>query len=175
MLWAVGLMQLSAQEIKLPASLEKLSSKAEESVEVTLDSNMLKLFAKFDKDVDDAATRKLLAGLESVYVRSFQFAFEDEYKMADVDAVRAQFQAPAWSRIVGVRSKRNGGDVDVYFKDGGNGKLGGIVVISAEPTEFTFVSIVGTLQPEQLADLGGQFHIPRLDLSGRGTGRRELK
>src|SRR5579872_6115577 len=103
LLAAAGLVPLAAQDIKLPANLEKLSSKAEESVEITLDSNILRLMAKFDKD-SEAAT-KLLAGLDHIYVRSFEFAFEDEYQASDVDAVRAQLQAPAWSRIVGVRSK----------------------------------------------------------------------
>jgi hypothetical protein len=174
MVMAVGLTPLWAQEIKLPASVEKLAEKAEESVVLTLDSNMLRLLAKFDKDGGSAATRKLLAGLESVYVRSFQFAWEDEYKSADVEAVRNQFQAPAWSRIVGVRSKNSGGDVDVYLKDGGNGKLAGIVVIAAEPRELTFVSIVGSLEPEQLADLGGQFHIPKLEMTLGGARRKEI-
>lgn len=172
---AVSLTPLLAQEIKLPANVEKLAEKAEESVVVTLDSNMLRLLARFDKDVGDAGTRKLLAGLESIYVRSFKFGWEDEYKAADVEAIRNQFQAPAWSRIVGVRSKNSGGDVDVYFKDGGNGKLAGIVVIAAEPTELTFVSIVGALDPGQLADLGGQFHIPRLEMAVGGARRKELK
>lgn len=175
MVLAVSLTPVWAQEIKLPANLEKLAEKAEESVVVTLDSNMLRLLAKFDKDSDEAATKKLLAGLESVYVRSFQFAAEDEYKTADVEAVRIQFQAPTWSRIVGVRSKHSGGDVDVYFKDGGNGKLAGIVVIAAEPKELTFVSIVGSLQPEQLGDLGGQFHIPKLEMTLGSARRKELK
>lgn len=174
MVLATGLGAMWAQEIKLPPSVEKLAEKAEESVVVTLDSNMLRLFAKFDTG-SDAATRKLLAGLESVYVRSFQFAFEDEYKTADVEAVRAQFQTPGWSRIVGVRSKNSEGDVDVYFKDGGNGKLGGIVVIAAEPRELTFVSIVGAIDPSQLADLGGQFHIPKLEMALGGARRREPK
>src|ERR1039457_5248952 len=75
---AAGLAPLWAQEIKLPANVEKLAEKAEESVVVTLDSNMLRLFAKFDNNAD-AATKKVLAGLESIYVRSFQFAVEDEY------------------------------------------------------------------------------------------------
>lgn len=65
-------------------------------------------------------------------------------------------------RLVGVRSKR-GENVDVYFKDGGSGKLGGIVVIAAEPKELTVVNIVGTLDPAKLADLGGEFGIPRLE------------
>jgi hypothetical protein len=51
---------------------------------------------------------------------------------------------------VGVRSK-HGDNVDVYFKDAGNGHLGGIVVIAAEPKELTIVNIIGTLDPEKLA------------------------
>jgi hypothetical protein len=172
MVLAAGLAPLWAQEIKLPASVEALADKAEESVVVSLDSNMLRLFAKFDGSAD-SDTRKLLAGLESVNVRSFQFRLEDEYKPADVEAVRAQFQSPTWSRIVGVRSKGTEGDVDVYFKDGGNGKLAGIVVIAAQPREFTVVSIVGQIEPGQLADLGGQFHIPRLEMGLVGTRRRD--
>jgi hypothetical protein len=137
---------------------------------------MLRLLARFDRDSGDAATRRMLGGLESVYVRSFKFEWENEYQSADLDAVRAQFQAPLWSRVVGVRSKSSGeGNVDVYFKDGGNGKLAGIVVIAAEPTQLTFVSIAGSLDPSQLVDLGGQFHIPRLEMALAGSHRKEMK
>ncbi|HTS28304.1 MAG TPA: DUF4252 domain-containing protein [Bryobacteraceae bacterium] len=158
-----GLCPAGAQEIKLPPSVERLADKAEESVSVTLDSNMLRLLARFD-DGSDADTRKMLSGVQSIFVRSFQFAFDGEYQAADVAAVRTQFQAAPWARIVGVRSKGIDGDVDVFFKDGGNGKLGGIVIISAEPRELTIVSITGSIEPRQLADLGGHFHIPRLEM-----------
>jgi len=55
-------------------------------------------------------------------------------------------------------------NVDVFFKDAGNGNLGGILVIAAEPKELTIVSIVGVIDPAQLAELGGQFGIPKLDV-----------
>ncbi len=169
-----GLMPIAAQEIKLPASFEKLSSRAEEAVEVTLDKAMLKLIAKFDDGHTDSG---LLNSLDRIYVRSFQFGFEDEYDKADVEALRKQFQAPQWARIVGVRSKRFGDsdaeDVDVYFKDGGNGKLSGVAIISSSPRELTFVHVAGNLDPAQIADLGGQFHIPRLDLSMSSIGRHK--
>lgn len=163
---AAALVPLWGQEIKLPGSLDRLAEKAEESVVVTLDKSMLQLTGKFlDKDQDGLRTRNLISGLDSIYVRSFEFAGEGEYSKADVEAVRAQLQAPAWSRIVGVRSKRDRGDVDVYFKDTGNGQLGGIFVIAAEPRELTVVHIVGKLDPGKLADLGGEFGIPRLESS----------
>jgi len=156
---------LAAQEIKMPASLDKLADKAEETVDVTLDGTLLKMAGKFlsGKDGDSAATSKILANLQSITVRSYEFSREGEYDTADLDAIRAQVKGPQWSRIVGARSKKERENVDVYFKDGGNGNLGGIVVLCAEPTELTIVSVVGTIDPSQLAELGGQFGIPRFD------------
>jgi hypothetical protein len=165
MLLAASLAPLWAQEIKLPANLDKLSAKAEESIDITLDGSMLKMAARFLSDKDDpdiAKVKRVLAKLEGVYVRSYQFAEDGEYNRADVESVRSQLQAPAWGRVVGVRSRRDGGDVDVFLKVPGNGTLGGAVIIVAEPRQLTFVNVVGTIDPDDVANLGGQFHIPRL-------------
>jgi len=158
---------LCAQEIKMPASFDKLAAKAEESVDVTLDGSMLRLAGRFlsDKDSDEARAKKAISGLQSIAVRSFEFASEGEYDPADVNAVRSQLQAPAWSRIAGARSKATGEDIDVYFKIDGKGQLAGVFIIAAEPRQLTIVSITGILDPEHLADLGGQFHIPPMDLA----------
>jgi len=163
---AAAILPACAQEIKMPVNLDALADKADEAVTVTMDKSMLQFAGKFlnDRDGDEADVRRLIAGLEGIYVRSFQFRNEGEYSGADVEAVRSQLQSPAWGRLVGVRSK-HGENVDVFFKDGGNAKLGGIVVIAAEPRELTIVNIVGTLDPARLADLGGEFGIPRLERS----------
>lgn len=168
---------LCAQEFKMPPNLDRLSANAENSVEVTLDGSMLRLASRFlsDHDHDQAKAKKLMAGLEAVYVRSFEFAADGGYDRADVEAVRAQFQAPAWSRIVGVTSKRGGDDVAVYLKTGGNGQIAGIAVVAAEPRELTVVNIVGTLDPEKVVDLSGRLHIPKLALSARYMERTEPK
>ena len=160
---AAAMLPAWAQEIKMPANLDALADKADDAVTVTIDKSMLQFASKFmDRDGDEADVRKLIAGLDSIYVRSFEFRHEGEYSMADVDAVRNQFQSPTWGRMVGVRSK-HGENVDVYFKDGGNGQLGGVVVIAAEPKELTVVNIIGNLDPAKLADLGGEFGIPRFE------------
>jgi hypothetical protein len=164
-LLAAALSPVWAQEMKLPSNLEHLAATAQESVTVTMDKAMLRLADRFLSDKDDEAkAKKMMAGLDGVSVWSFEFEREGEYNPADVDAVRAQLQAPAWSRIVGVTSQ-SGENVDVYFKTAANGQLGGVVVIAAEPRELTIVSVTGTLDPSQLADLGGQFHIPKLHMS----------
>jgi hypothetical protein len=176
-LLAAAAMPLWAQEIKLPANLEKLAAKADQTVDVTLDGSMLKLAGRFisGQGEDAAKTRKALSGLESITVRSFEFSSEGQYEMADVDAVRAQLKGPQWSRIVGVTSKREGDNADVYFKDAGNGNLGGIVVLCAEPRSLTIVNIAGNLDPSQLADLGGQFGIPKLDMAISVHGKKDAK
>jgi len=178
-LLAAVLMPLAAQEIKMPAALDnKLAAQANETVEVTLDGTLLKLAGRFlsGKDDDESATRKILAGLESITVRSYEFSHDGDYDEADLDAIRAQVKGPKWSRIVGVRSKKDGDNVDVYFKDGGNGNLGGIVVLCSERRELTIVSVVGTIDPTHLASLGGQFGIPKLDIEIGSIGwRREGK
>ncbi|MGO4882690.1 MAG: DUF4252 domain-containing protein [Bryobacteraceae bacterium] len=163
---AAVLLPACAQEIKLPVSVEALADKADEAVSVTMDKSMLQLAAKFlnSKHGDEADVRQLIGGLDAIYVRSFEFSHEGEYSMADVEAVRSQLRGPAWGRLVGVRSK-HGENVDVYFKDGGEGRLGGIVVLDAEPRELTIVNIIGTIDPEKLADLGGEFGIPKLERS----------
>jgi len=169
-----ALLPLGAQDIKIPASLEKLAAKADETVDITIDGSLLKLAGRFlsDKDDDSAATKKILAGLQSITVRSYEFSQEGQYDPKDLDEIRAQVKAPQWSKIVGVRSKKDRENVDVYFKDGGNGNLGGIVVLCAEPTELTIVSVVGTIDPSQLASLGGQFGIPKFDFEIGSIGWR---
>jgi hypothetical protein len=119
--------------------------------------------------------KKLVAELDGIYVRSYGFAGEGEYSKADVEAVRAQLHAPLWARMVGVRSRHDHGDVDVYYKTADDGTIAGVVVLSAGPRELTIVSIAGTLNPHQLSELGGQFHIPRLDLTACQFTRRQTK
>ena len=152
-----------AQDIKLPPDVEKLSSKAKETVEVNMDGPMLHWASKFlsQDDPDEKKAAKLVENLKGIYVRSFEFTDEGSYTAAEVESLRSQFKSPTWSRVVGVRSEHDGENVDVFFHME-NDKMTGIVVISAEPKELTFVNIVGSLGIDQLSDLGGEFGIPRV-------------
>jgi hypothetical protein len=73
---------------------------------------------------------------------------------------------------VGVRSL-NSDNADVFFKVSANGLLGGVAVIAAGPRELTVVSITGNIDPAQLMDLGGQYHIPKLEFSPKQIRRME--
>jgi hypothetical protein len=159
----IALAPLAAQDIKIPPSLDRLALKASNVVDVTMDSNLLQLAGRFlsDKDSDDASVKKLIAGLKGIYVRSFQFEKAGEYDSSEVEPIRAQLRNPAWSRIVGVRQK-SGENAEVYVKTGNN-KIGGLVILATQPKELTIVSIEGSIDPDQLNQLGGHFGIPKVE------------
>jgi hypothetical protein len=155
------------QDVKIPANIEKLATKAVETVNVTVDGALLQLAGKFlsSTDPDQKKIKTLIGNLKGIYVRSFEFANEGEYSTADVDSLRSQMRSPEWSKMVTVSSKKGGDNVDVFFKMVKD-KIAGLVVIAAEPRELTVVNIVGPIDLDQLSSLGGQFGIPKVDLKG---------
>jgi Domain of unknown function (DUF4252) len=160
---SIALAPLAAQDIKIPPSLDRLALKATDVVDVTMDSNLLQLAGRFlsDKDSDDAQVKKLIGGLKGIYVRSYEFQKAGEYQESDIEPIRTQLHNPAWSRIVGVRQK-SGENAEVYVKTGNN-KIGGLVILSTEPKQLTIVSIEGSIDPDQLNELGGHFGIPKVE------------
>lgn len=149
----------------LQLNLDKLAPKAAEVVDVTLDGALLQLAGKFlsSQKPDEARAKKLVAGLKGIYVKSFEFSKEGEYGEADLEAIRAQLRGPGWSRVVGVHSQHKGENTEVYIRSQGD-QVAGFALITAEPKELTVVSIVGSIDLEQLSELGGHFGVPRLEI-----------
>ena len=144
----------SAQGARLQLDhLNRLGDKATDVVDVTIDTAMLKQAAGFlsGKGADTAKMQQLLSGITGIYVKSFKFETPGAYTDSDVDAIRKQLSGSAWSRVVGVREKRE--LTEIYFwKD--RDATGGLVVIAAESTELTVVNIVGRVDLASLGALG---------------------
>lgn len=147
-------------------SLDALEGRADKVVDVTLGEDLLKglgpMFSKLgqgqnDRDLEKA--RAFVKELRGVYVRSYEFETENAYSQADVEAIRSQLRGPGWSRIAGVRSKKQGENAEVYVLTEG-GKMAGLVVLAAEPKELTVVNLVGTFDLERLSDFDGNFGMP---------------
>jgi hypothetical protein len=149
----------SAQRINL--DFPDLADKATEVVDVTLDASMLKMAAKFlsGTDADERNVREMIGGLESIYVRSYEFAKEGEYDHSLIDKVKSQL-GPSWKPLVTVRSKSKE-NVSIMADMHGD-KVTGLVIIATEPREFTIVNINGPIDIDRLASLSGQFGIPEL-------------
>ena len=162
----LAVLPLAAQDIKMPVNIDKLAAKASEVVDVSLDGALLQLASRFlsEKDPDEAHVKKLVAGLKSIYVKSFEFDDRDQYKESDIDEIRTQLKAPGWSRIVSAHSKRNGDNSDIYLKTEA-GQIAGLAILVTEPKELTIISIVGAIRPEDIRDLGGHFGIPNINPS----------
>jgi hypothetical protein len=142
-----------------------LADKASESVNVTLDSQLLGLGCRFlsSEDPEQADVKKLCTSLAGIYVRSYTFDEDFAYPKAEVEGVRRQLSAPGWSRIVEARSNKENTNVDVFVLLD-NGKARGLGIIASEPREFTIVNIVGNIDLEQLHSLEGKFSIPNLGI-----------
>jgi hypothetical protein len=114
-------------------------------------------------DEDDREGLEVIKNLKGIYVKSFTFDKPGDYSQEDVEAIRSQLHAPAWSRIVTARDKREGETTEIYLmteRDGGN--VLGMAIIAAEPTELTVVNIVGPVDIDKLSQLEGKMGIPRL-------------
>src|SRR5438477_4796911 len=98
--------------------LDWLATSASNTVDVTLEGPMLRLAAKFlsGNEPDEAKIKKLVIGLKGIYVRSFEFDKEGAYSESDVATLRNQLRAPDWSRLINVRSRRDGENVDLFVR-----------------------------------------------------------
>lgn len=149
-------------KLKLP-DFGSLADKATESVQVSLSPWLLRIAAALidDKDSDGAATKKLLAGIKSIEVRSYAFATDYAYSAADIDAVRLQLAGPGWSRLLQVHDRKSNEDVDMYiFVE--NRRTNGFALIAREPREFTIINVVGSINVEDLPKLENHLHLPKV-------------
>jgi uncharacterized protein DUF4252 len=173
-----GAAPVHAQNARLQIDhLDKLFPKAVETIDVRIDGSLLLMASKFlrsDK-ADEAAVKEIVQALKGVYVKGVEFDKEGEYSDADVESVRQQLSAPGWERIVGVRSKRDGENVEVFLMINNDAVIEGIGVLISDPKQVMVVNVVGPLDPEKINNLRGQFGIPKefaLDFGGAKRSRK---
>ena len=164
--------QLPAQLLQLRITgLDGLASKAKESADITLDSNLLQMAGGFlagaGKDSKDGeAFKQLIAGLKAITVRSFKFNETGQYRMEDLEPIRAQLRTPGWSKIISSQSKE---EISEIYMRTDQGKVAGFAIIAAEPKELTVVAIEGTINLNDLSKLKalGVPSIPVPDKKGK--------
>jgi len=139
-----------------PAVEKELAARASNVTEVTLGKNMLEFAAKFmnGKDQDEAATQRLISGLEGIYVREYEFDKEGQYSMEAIAQLRKYFETSEWSPVVREHDRKSGESTDVMVKLV-NGESHGLFILEVEPKELTIVLILGPIRMEDLGKLKG--------------------
>lgn len=151
-----------AAKLTLP-NFDKLEGKAKESVNITLDGDLLQTAGRFAGGAmagSDPEAAEVLKGLKGIYIRSFTFDKPNVYSQDDVESVRKQINGPGWSKLVSVHSSEKGEHVDIFMRT--DTKEGGLVILASEPKELTIVNIVGMVDLEKLRKLQGKFGVPKM-------------
>src|ERR1700679_1491893 len=149
--WAAPAMAQTSQ-LPTPPPIEKeLAARASNVTEVTLGKNMLAFASKFmnGKDEDEAATRKLIEGLDGIYVRDYEFDKEGQYSIEDIDKLRQYFETSHGHPLVKERDKKPGETTDRMVKLV-NGETHGMFILDVEPKELTIVLVLGPVRMEDL-------------------------
>jgi hypothetical protein len=140
-----------------PSPVEKeLAAKAVDVTEVTLGKNMLGFASNFmkGKDSDEAAAKKLIQGLDGIYVREYTFDKEGAYTPEQVEQLRKYFTGAEWVPMVHERELKKHSSTDVMMKMV-NGESHGLFVLDVEPKEVSIVLILGPIRMDELGQLGG--------------------
>ena len=148
--------------------LNGLDAAAHDSVEVNVDGKLLELAKRVTVKINDPQARQVaqaISGLKGIYVRVYNFAKDNEYNVADVDALRSELNGPGWERLANAKSKANNQKVDVYTMFTGD-KMDGVAVIVSDARSVVVVNVIGMIDIEALIELTqtGKFNIPKLDI-----------
>ena len=118
--------------------------------------------------------KKLVAELKGVHVKTYEFDEEGGYSESDLTSIRSQLRSPGWSRIVGVHSKKDHDNTEIYLRSGGT-EPGGLAIVCTNPKELVVVNIVGKIDLDELSDLGGNFGVPKIDIEKPKAAKPEAK
>jgi hypothetical protein len=133
-----------------------------EQVEVHLPRNLIsiatRIVAKQEPEV-----AKLLESIDSVRVRVVSL---DEGNRAAVQKrmgeVRADLAKSGWQKIVTAKDS-GGDDVAIFMRTKGDEVIEGVAVtVLGGESEAVFVNVVGSIRPEQIAEIAEALHVPHL-------------
>ena len=140
-----------------------LPSAKGEFVEVNLSTAMLKFAARIAAR-QEPETAELLRGLKSIRVNVV--GMDDSNRAATIEkieSVRRKLEADGWTKMVTVREKEGGDNVDIHVKQHGEESIDGLVVtVIDKKGEAVFVNIVGNINADQIGKIADKFDIEPL-------------
>ncbi len=134
-----------------------------EFVEINLSSAMLKFAARIAARQEPEAA-ELIRNLKSIRVNVVGLDDSNrESTIEQIEGVRRKLEAQGWTKMVTVREKNGGDNVDVHIMQRGEEAIDGLVVtVLDKKGEAVFVNIVGNINADQIAQLADKFDIEPL-------------
>ena len=132
-------------------------------VEINLSPAMLKFAARIAARQEPEAA-ELIRNLKSIRVNVI--GLDDTNRAATVEqieSVRRKLETQGWTKMVTVREKNDGDNIDVHVKQRGEEAIDGLVVtVIDRKGEAVFVNIVGNINADQIAKIAEKFDIEPL-------------
>jgi hypothetical protein len=132
-------------------------------VEINLSSAMLKFAARIAARQEPEAA-ELIRGLKSIRVNVV--GMDDSNRdstIEQIESVRRKLETQGWTKMVTVREKNGGDNVDIHVKQNGEESIDGLVVtVIDRKGEAVFVNIVGNINADQIAQIADKFDIEPL-------------
>ena len=132
-------------------------------VEINLSSAMLKFAARIAAKQEPEAA-ELIRGLKSIRVNVV--GMDDSNRdstIEQIESVRRKLETQGWTKMVTVREKNGGDNVDIHVKQRGEEAIDGLVVtVIDRKGEAVFVNIVGNINADQIAQIADKFDIEPL-------------
>jgi hypothetical protein len=148
----------AAQGAYLKLDLGNLASKAQESVNISIDRTTVDwaMQALKPEGGDTEKVRELMKELEGITVQALEFGNDKAPTVEElIGAARSVMQAldgPQWKPIINITEK-NGQSTELVrvslWKDPA-GKIGGLALLAIEPGEIVLVNLVGNVRLDQL-------------------------
>jgi hypothetical protein len=127
----------------------------------TFDRNLLGLTDSFFSGTD-AETRRIVAGLNSITVRTFHARDYARYDPGALAMIDGQYRAAGWKHLVNANGKGSATITDLWLHYTG-ANINGLTVLNRGDRNMTVISVDCTLRPLDLLHLGGHFGIPKVD------------
>lgn len=134
---------------------------ADASTEVDIQGPLVGLVAEASRSSDPDFAR-LMGDISAIQVRSFPLSVQTSAGVsAETDAFAERLESSGWKRVIYVREGEE--RVRVYIREA-DSMIAGLTLLSTKPgDESVFINIVGSLSPDQIAQLGRGLNVSALE------------
>jgi hypothetical protein len=132
------------------AGTEKFATGASDVTEVNLDPKMLGMLGK-------GTSADLARKMDFFVVHSYTYDKPGMYKSEDLEIFRKRLVDGNWNCFIHTRDKS--GSTDICQRTGADNETHEMVIMTAEPTELTFVHLRGKMTLDDLRKMGGKMGV----------------